>query len=384
MKRRDGQEWLARVDAFAKGMVAPAAAGWSMGTEPDEAMFRAATGLGLTGIEIPIAAGGLGFDFADKLAAARSLAAVDFGFSMSIINTHNVARRLHQSAADTLSARYLPDLLCGRISACTALSEPGAGSDAAAIVTRAREIDGGWVLDGEKNWIVNARHAGLAIIYAQCEHNGGAHGIGAFLVDLRAPGVERYAIDSAFAQTSIGTGGFKLNGVRVGSENLLLPPGGAFDAILSEINGARLYVAAMCAAMLGAALAEATAYGRMRNTFGMPLASRQGWRRILVRAEVDLAATEALIHHAASCSDDDELQRNAAQAKIHAVETCQVHLPALLHAMGAEGLRPERCFCRHLAAAQVAGLTDGANAILLDRLAQLKFGRDSAARHNER
>ena len=364
---------LAAVHRFAQTQLALAAAGWDQGSAPDPALLRAAADLGLFGIELPAAAGGLGFDFAHKAAVCASLAAVDFGFAMSIVNTHNAALRLHLSAP-TLAARYLPGLLSGQTAACTALTEPDAGTDVAALQTRATQTPEGWVLTGQKDWIINARHAGLSIVFAKCGTGDDGAAIGAFAVDLTAPGVTRHATEAGFPQTSMGTGGFTLDAVACPPEALILPPGTAFQSILSEINGARAYVAAMCCAMLGAAVDTVAAYGQTRASFGVPLMGHQAWRLALAQAQTDLAATQALTDRAvAAIAGDPAAQLLAAQAKVHAVQTCQRHLPALLHAMGAEGLRPAHGLTRHLAAVQSAALTDGAITPLLERVARLSW-----------
>ncbi|MFT7027156.1 MAG: alkylation response protein AidB-like acyl-CoA dehydrogenase [Paracoccaceae bacterium] len=366
------QDRLARIAAFAARDVADAAPAWAMGAAPDAGIHAKAAALGLMGLEVPTALGGLDWGFARKAEVCETLAAADFGFAMSVINTANVGARLARSAAPAVRDRYLPGILAGRISACTALTEPGAGSDFAAVATRAQRAEGGWRLTGEKTWIINARHAGLAMVFAQCETGEGGGGIGGFLVDLTGPEVRRHAIDAVFSQTAIGTGGFTLNGAFAPDDHVLLPPGPAFKTVMAEINGARAYVAAMCCGMLAEALAQATAYGARRRTFGQPLASHQGWRLKLAQAQTDLAAARALTAEAVRTVEaGGDAQLVAAQAKIAAVAACQRHLPVALHAMGAEGLRPEHCATRHLAAVQMAALTDGSTDMLLERVARL-------------
>ncbi|QCO57723.1 acyl-CoA dehydrogenase (plasmid) [Pseudorhodobacter turbinis] len=361
-------ESLARITTFAQQVIAPNAPDWAGAP----AIFEQAAALGLTGIEVPAADGGRGQSYALKAAACEALAAADFGFAMSVVNTHNVAHKLSQCAPPAVKSKYLPALLDGRQTACTALTEKTSGSDFAAIEMRAHKVEGGWRLEGEKRWIINARHASLAIVYAQCAQIGDSRGIGAFVVDLTAPECTRFAQDSEIAQVSTGTGGFALNGVVVPDDHLLLTPGQAFKSILTEINGARTYVAAMCCGMLDAALETVSAYGQTRQSFGKPLAAHQGWRLPVARAETDLAAARALVAAAtAQFSSGADAQLLSAQAKIHAVTTCQTHLPHLLHAMGAEGLRPEYPFIRHLGAAQIAGLADGSTEMLLERVAKI-------------
>jgi alkylation response protein AidB-like acyl-CoA dehydrogenase len=364
---------LERVQVFAATQLAPAVTGWAQGEGPSQALWHGAGDLGLFGIELPLEAGGLGFDFAHKAAVCATLAAVDFGYAMAVVNTHNVALRLHLCAPD-LAARHLARLLSGEVAACTALTEPEAGTDVAALQTRATQTPGGWEITGRKDWIINARHAGLSIVFAKCGTEDDAGAIGAFLVELTIPGVTRHATEAGFSQASMGTGGFCLDAVALPPEALILPPGAAFGAILSEINGARAYVAAMCCAMLRAAVAAVAEYGQRRESFRRPLMDHQAWRLTLAQAQTDLAATEALTERAvASIAGAPAAQLLAAQAKVHAVQTCQRHLPALLHAMGAEGLRPAHCLTRHLAAVQSAALTDGAITPLLERVARLSW-----------
>lgn len=361
--------FLNEVRAFARDQVAQNAAAWGRGVSPDPGIALHAAKIGLTRIEVPVEAGGLGLGFRAKAEACAIIAAVDFGVAMSLVNTHNVAKRIARTAQQAVAQKLLPDLVSGRMSACTALTEPSAGSDAAAMRCTASKTQGGWLLDGEKTWIVNARHAGLAIVYAQCDQPGEASGIAAFLVDLTGSNCERYPIESGFSQASIGTGGFRLSGCFVPDDQLLLPAGTAFKAILEEINGARIYVAAMCCAMVSAALRYAQGHGEIRQSFGKPLNQHATWREPLAKCATRLAAAWALVETAIRATETGaETRHVAAAAKINAVALAQAELPRLLHSMGAEGLREAYPFTRHIGAAQIAALTDGSTAMLLDRL----------------
>lgn len=366
------QTFLDRVEEFAEKTLLPAASEWSMSGASGGDICERAAQVGILGMQVPQAFGGLGLDFTTRAAACRILAGVDFGFAMSLVNTHNIALRLSEIAPDALCQRYLPGLLSGKISACTALTEPGTGSDFAAVTTKATRTATGWVLNGEKTWIINGRHAGLSIVYAQCATVGDGNGIGAFLVDLTDPRVTRYAIDSRFDQTSMGTGGFVLQDIEVPSDAMLIAPGTAFKAILNEINGARTYVAAMCNGMLARAIRDTAAYGARRYSFGKPLNTIPSWQASLSAAQAALDVSQALTAQATDLVDTgQDAQLLAAQAKISSVTAAQTHLPEVLHLMGAEGLRAEHVFCRHIAAAQIAGFTDGATNILKDRVARL-------------
>ncbi len=368
-------ELLQAIASFASRTVATAAAGWAMGLQCDRQIAAQAARLGLTALQVPIDRGGLGLSYAFKVRACEILAAADFGFAMSVVNTHNIALNVARFAPTELADLFLPRLLDGRSAACTALTEPGTGSDVAAMTTIAVRDGDGWQISGEKTWIVNARHADVAIVYAQCGQKGDRSSIGAFLVDLTVPQCKRYPMNSPFSQTSTGTGGFVLDGCRVPTAHLLLAPGTALKSILSEINGARTYVAAMCCGMVAEGLATVQDYGRARTTFGRPLAQHQAWRHTIADVAADLAAARTLVDQAVQAfTSDTDAEHSAAAAKLHAVAMCQRHLPALLHAMGAEGLKPEYPFARHIAASHVAALTDGSSNMLRERLSRRAAG----------
>ena len=133
-------ECIARARTFSETRVAQAAAGWSMGEGPAPELFLEAGQLGLLGIEVPVGRGGSGLEFSARAGACEALAAADFGFAMSLVNTHNLALRLARSAPAALADRYVPELVSGRMGGCAALTEPGAGSDLAAMTTRAERF----------------------------------------------------------------------------------------------------------------------------------------------------------------------------------------------------------------------------------------------------
>jgi alkylation response protein AidB-like acyl-CoA dehydrogenase len=356
---------------FVAAHVTPHVQAWDCGQADSRAVLPAAGAAGLLGLEVPEAHGGLGLSFGCKRQVAEILAGADFGLAMSVINTHNVANHLARMAAPDVARRFVPALLSGHRTGCTALTEPGAGSDFSAITTLARRVGDEWQLDGRKAWIVNATHADVLVVYAQTEPGHGARGIAAFVVDGSRGGFVREARADSTAARSIDAGGFVLQGYRARADELLHPPGEAFKAALASINGARAYVAAMCCGMVQESLRVASAYGAQRHTFGEPLHEHQGWRWSLADAAIDLAAARLMVDAAAALIDDgSDAQTAAAQAKVFATRMAGRHIAALMHAMGAEGLREQHPLLRHLVAAQVATLTDGSTEMLLDRVAR--------------
>lgn len=384
---------VAQAGALAREVVAPLAPRWEHERRLGHEALQQAVALGLTRLQVPCDQGGLGLSFACKVAVCEALAQGDFGFTMSLVNTHNVAAKLAQDAPPALRQRLLPALMAGERLGCTALTEPGAGSDFGAITTLARPADGrhepadatgaataggGWVLDGHKAWITNAAEADVVVLYAQTQPGAGGRGIAGFLVDGRRAGFERTPAFALGGQHSIGTGGFRLQAYRAEPDELLHPPGQAFKAALGSINGARTYIAAMCCGMVAAALEVASAHGHRRQAFGQPLQAHQGWRWRLAEAASELLAARLLVAHAVravqAAPAAAPAQLAAAQAKLLATRLAERQLPALAHAMGAEGLREHHPFSRHLLGAQVAGLVDGSTEMLLERIAAVASG----------
>ncbi len=331
--------------------------------------LSAAASFGLMGIQVAVEHGGFGAPFSVKAQLAQRLAGLDFGVAMAVVNSQNIADNLSHWLPSEVSKRWVPGLLTGELVGCTALTERSAGSDFSAITMQAEQTSDGWRLTGEKSWIINAKIADLFLVYAQTQPGSGAAGIAAFVVQASGEGFERSADSFTSVAALANASGFRLNGYLAQSDELVHPPGLAFKRALDSINGARVYVAAMCVGMLKESLRLAHAYGRERHTFGQPLGAHQGWRWVLADAAVDLEAASVLVDRAALAIDEKKnVQDLAAKAKVFATRAAQRHLPALLHALGAEGLRDTYPLARHVAAAQIATLVDGSTEMLLERI----------------
>jgi alkylation response protein AidB-like acyl-CoA dehydrogenase len=292
--------------------------------------------------------------------------------AMAIVNSHNVAKKIADVCPPDVIEDFLPGLLSGDRIGCTALTEPSAGSDFSAIEMQATPCDGGWRLTGEKVWITNATQADSFIVYAQTKTKGDMSGIAAFLVDSRREGFLRGSDSDLIGLQSCGSAGFRLNGYFARESEVIGAPGTAFKSILNEINGARIYVAAMCCGMMESALRLVADYGARRHAFGRALGEHQGWRWIVARASVEHAGARALTQAAARALEaGGDVQLIAAQAKILASRVASEQLPNLIHAMGAEGLTRQHPLGRHLVGAQFAGLVDGSTEMLLERVAKL-------------
>jgi alkylation response protein AidB-like acyl-CoA dehydrogenase len=367
-KRADS--FIEKADQFAQRHLAPNAAQWGQGLFDRHTLFEPAGAAGLLSLQVPREFGGLGLTFGDKVKVLQKLAQVDFSAAMGLVNSHNVAAQLVQASSHAIAPLYVGHLMRGSFVACTALTEPGAGSDLGQIQTTAIRNGDGWLLNGTKTWIINAAHADGVVVYAQTQEGSGIKGIAAFFIRADSPGFERLAVATSSALSSMGIGGFRMTNLYCEASHLLYEPGEAFADIMRAINRARIYVAAMCCAMVSQALTDVSVYGHKRTAFGQSLNQHQGWRWQIAQAATALQAGELLVKEACDLIDKGyEVQTAAAQAKLYATSMAQTHLGSLLHAMGAEGFLDRYAFLRHLTAAHTASLADGSTAMLLERLA---------------
>jgi alkylation response protein AidB-like acyl-CoA dehydrogenase len=357
---------------FRRDHVAAHAAAWERAREMPRESLREAARLGLTGIEVPRAQGGQGAGFAAKALIAEELARSCMAFAFSLINTQNIAARIAAAGSAPQIARFLAPLLTGELIGATSLTEPHAGSDFPAITTMARRVDSGWVLNGEKAWLTNAALADVIIVYAKTDAAPGTDGIAGFLVDARAPGFTRLPAYALMGGHAIGAGGFRLNDYRVAEDALFYPPGQAFKRALTSINGARIYVAAMCCGMVAESLRLALAYATRRQAFSKRLLDHQGLRWSLVDVATDLEAARLLTYRAADLiARGEDAMLAAALAKKFAVQMAQRRLGDCMQAMGAEGLREEHPIGRHIASARIAGYVDGTTEMQNERIGAL-------------
>ena len=363
------QALIVRARRFALERVAPCARGWEQERHFPLETLRAACAEGLASIEVPVELGGHGFGYSTKMRVAEEIAKVDFAFAFSLINHANAMARILRAAPADIAARLLPRLATGELIGCTALTEPEAGSDFAAIRTLARKVEGGWLVNGTKTWITNAAAAGVIIAFAQTDLDKGWRGICALLIEAEHAGFLRDPALAVQGAHAIGAGGFRLHDYFAPEESLLFPPGDGFKMAMSNINGARTYVAAMCAGMLDAGLEHAVRYASARSAFGQKVIEFQGLRWKLVDAANDLEALRLLAYRSARLIDEG---KDALEAAAHAKRFAGVrvlgHLDSCIQAMGANGLLADYPLMRHLACAKLAAYTDGSTEIMNERL----------------
>ncbi len=380
----EAETLLARAEKFRTTTLEAGAFGWEFEDRgPNPAALREAARLGMTGIEVDRRFGGLGFGFREKVRVAEILSRSSIGFAFSLLNSQNVAARISTLGRDRHRDVYLADLLAGRRFGATALTEPGAGSDFAAITTTAAPTNDGWVLNGSKAWITNGAMADVILCYVQTDPDQGRDGIACFVIDGRRDGFRADDPYQLVAGSTIGVAGFTLDGYEAAEDDMIVEPGAAFRQALSGVTGARIYVAAMACAAVRTALGHAVDYGTDRETFGRRLLDHQGVAWSLADVANRLEAAEALTARAVDrymageepdSDDDADGPRRTALAAAHAkkfsVEMLEPALQQCMQAMGAEGLRADHVAGRLLSESRVLGYVDGTTEMQTERISR--------------
>lgn len=250
------------------------------------------------------------------------------------------ASPLVRAGTDALRERWLPEVRAGRAVAAFALSEPGAGSDAAALALRADRdpATGGWRLTGEKCWISNAPEADFSTVFARTTEGAGARGVTAFLVPADRPGLTGAALDMLSPHP---IGSLTFDGVPVTRDDVLGEIDRGFRVAMDTLNLFRPSVGAFAVGMARAALDATVAHTAGRTAFGGPLKDLQAVSHQVAEMATRTEAARLLVYAAAAAYDAGEpgVPRRAAMAKLYATETAQFVVDTAVQLHGARALR---------------------------------------------
>ena len=245
---------------------------------------------------------------------------------------------LVQSGSAELARRIVPAVARGEAVAAFALSEPGAGTDAAALALAAEPDGGGWRLSGEKIWISNAPDADVYTVFARTSPEAGARGVTAFVVAGDAAGLSGEPIEM-IAPHAIGR--LVFDGVAVGPGDVLGDVDAGFQVAMRTLDLFRPSVGAFAVGMAEAALDHAVAHAAERRAFGRPIAEFQAVSHALADMATRTQAARLLVYDAARAYDDGrtgDVTRLAAMAKLYATETAQFVVDAAVQILGARAL----------------------------------------------
>ncbi len=286
------------------------------------------------------------------------------------------------AGTDDQKARYLPGVATGEIMPAFAMTEPGAGSDVAAIQTRAVRQGDGWQLDGEKTLISNAGLADVYVVFASTEPDAGHRGLSCFLVPAETPGLRFVGAQVMAAAHPLGTIAFEA--CRLPAEALLGTAGGGFRLGMKTLDRLRATVAAAACGMAARALDEAMAHARTRRQFGAPLADLQMTQQKLARMATDLTAARLLTYRAAADADAgrDSITLASAMAKSFATEAAQRIVDDAVQIVGGRGVlvgHPVDRLYRSVRALRIyEGATEVQHIVIARRLLRAAEARDGA------
>lgn len=349
---------------FSREMVVPHAAGWELERKVPLDTLRAAGEAGLMGLRVAEKYGGKGLSATATARVMEEIASGCMYFAFSLVVHNNLAGNISDNGTPEQIQQFVPSLIKGEHIGAFCLTEPEAGSDAAAITTEAKAVDGGWVLNGEKAWITNGTVANLFSVYAQTDPALGWKGIVCILVEDNAPGLEKGDVYSMLCGHAMGTAQMTLKDCRAPEENLLIGPEAAFKAAMGGIGFARAIVGAMCCGMIRTSLEYAVTYASERRAFGRPVAGFQGLQWQLADVATNLEAAKLLTYQATRAIDRGENATViAAHAKKFATRVALADISSCMQAMGAEGFRDEYPLIRHMAGAKMAQYLDGTTEI---------------------
>jgi butyryl-CoA dehydrogenase len=325
--------------AFARDELAPHAAAWDRESIVPRDALRRMGELGFLGMLVPPDWGGAGADFVSYALALEEIAAGDGGCStvMSVQNSVVNAPLLAQGT-EKQKRRFLGDLARGRMIGGFALTEPQAGSDAANLRTRARQVGNRYVLNGTKQFITSGSIASVLLVFAITDPDAGRRGITAFLVPTDLPGFRVARTEHKLGQRSSDTCQIVFEDVELSPDLVLGEPGAGYRIALSNLEGGRIGIAAQSVGMARSAFDVARDYAKGRESFGRPLVEHQAVAFRLADMATRIEAARQLVLHAASLRDAGmPCLREASMAKLLASENAERVCSDAIQVLGGYG-----------------------------------------------
>ena len=321
--------------------------------------------LGFLGICLPARYGGAGMDF---LSLGIVSEALEYGDS-SVRETVAVHLALHalpifQWGTEAQKEAFLPGLASGEHIACFGLTEPGAGSDVAAVESRARRSGDAYLLSGEKMWITLADVADRFLVFAKTRPDQGARGITAFILERGWEGLTTGTLAGKMGVRASNTGWIHMQDVRVPATHRLGEEGEGFKIAMSCLDNARFGVAAGSVGIIRACIDQSVAYARQRRTFGKPIAEHQLVQQMIARMQQDLDAGELLVWKAGMLKNRGlRNTRETGMAKWFCTEAARRAADDAVQIHGAYGYSDEYSVERHLRNTKSAVIYEGTSQI---------------------
>jgi butyryl-CoA dehydrogenase len=364
-------------EQFARDVVAPRAAAIDeRGAFPRDVM-QAAAARGLFGATIPLDRGGAGRDYLSYTLAIEAIARASATVAVSLVVTNSlVAELVAHASSNPLHETWLRKLATGAALGAFALSEPGAGTDAANQQTTSVREEEGYRIRGKKVWVANAEAAAVAVVFAATQPGARRDGISAFLVPLDTPGITRTSRDDSLGVRGLGCMDLELD-VQVGADHVLGPVNGGFQLAMWALQGGRVAIAAQALGIGRAALEQAIAHAKTREQFGRPIASFEAIQWMIADTATELDAARMLMWKAATIKqrDGDGLIESS-MAKLAASEAAHKAADKAMQVLASAGYRrgsvAERLFRDARAAEIYQGTSEAQRMIIAKHLGDLK------------
>lgn len=328
---------------FAQAKIRPHSAAYETSGGYPSGLFVELASLGLLAMTAREEEGGAGADYVSYALSLMELAAADGALS-TIVSIQNslIVGGLLKDGSPEQKARFLPDLVAGRAIGAFALTEPDAGSDAAALRTRATRVPGGYRLNGAKQFITSGKIAKLAIVFAVTDPDAGKRGLSAFLVPTDRPGYVVDKVEHKLGQGASDTCALRFDDLFVEDDLRLGAEGAGYGIALSNLETGRIGIAAQSVGMAQAALDIAVGYARERKSFGVPIIEHQAVGFRLADLATRLEAARQLVLSAAAMKDAGEpALRQASMAKLFASETAEAVVSGAIQTLGGYGYLEE-------------------------------------------
>lgn len=352
--------------AFAAEHVARFAQEWDRDGGYPDALIPQLGELGFLGILVPEAYGGVGGTYAMFAAVLEELARHDGGLALAV-EAHNglCCQHILLAGNEDVRRRYLPALASGAKIGSWCLSEPGSGSDAAALTTRAERKDGAYLLNGSKQFITNGARAGTYVVMARTSGECGADGVSAFVVDRNTPGLIVGKKEDKLGMRSSDTVLVTFENASVPAANLLGAEGEGFDTVKHVLQRGRIMIAAVSLGLLRGALEEAARYARERKAFGKPIGDFQMIQAKLADMACAYEASRLLLARAVDMLDRGAYSSyEASVTKLFVTEAATKAAMEAIQILGGYGYLREYNVERYMRDAKLCEIGEGTSEIM--------------------
>ncbi|MFF4848930.1 acyl-CoA dehydrogenase family protein [Streptomyces sp. NPDC001194] len=350
---------------FTEREIVPYAAEWDRAESVDRAIVKKLGDLGFLGLTVPEEYGGSGGDHLAYVLVTEELGRGDSAVRGIVsVSLGLVAKTLAAWGTEEQKRAWLPRLCSGEALGCFGLTEPGTGSDAGSLTTRAVREGDAYVISGSKMFITNGTWADVVLLFARTGDEPGHRGISAFLVPADTPGLTRREVHGKLGLRGQATAELALDGVRVPASAMLGPEGKGFSVAMSALAKGRMSVAAGCVGIAQAALDAAVSYAAQREQFGKPIAHHQLVQELIADISVDVDAARLLTWRVADLIDRGQpFATESSTAKLFASEAAVRAAGNALQVHGGYGYIDEYPAGKLLRDARVMTLYEGTSQI---------------------